>query len=142
MQVIAKPIRDFSIKKNIPIKEDKPLERPEVLHGATYKIKLDHMPHAFYIVINHAKVEDKIVPFELFINSLDPGHLAWAGITSRLVSAIFRKGGDISFVIKELKEIFEASSFWYNGVQYNSIAEVIGEVIEKHCKHIGYEVKI
>jgi len=133
-KVLTETISDSKIEKE----ETKLPDRPACVHGATYKVKLDHLPNAFYISINHLEYNGRLIPYELFINTLDPNYLSWAGIVSRLVSAIFRNGGDISFVSKELKQIFEAESFFYKGKKYFSLAEIIGEIIERHCKSIGY----
>ena len=139
---IDQPIKGFKVVE--PEVEGKvapslPIEpRPEVLRGATYKLKLDHLPNPYYVIINQREVEGKLVPYELFINSLDPNHLSWSSVASRLISAIFRNGGNVGFVAKELKEMFESAPFWYKGSQYNSMAHLIGVTIENHCERIGY----
>lgn len=116
------------------------IDRPSILHGATYKVNLDHKPNAIYIIINNFETPKGLIPYELFINSLDPNYLAESSLISRLVSAFFREGGSASLIVKELKDIFEKETFWYKGKQYTSVAEIIGEVIEQHCKTIGYKL--
>jgi len=119
---------------------DNPIERPYALYGATYKICLDHKPNAIYVTINNIGTIEGLRPHELFINSLDPNYLAEASLIARLVSAFFREGGSVALIVDELKDVFEKESFWYKGKQYTSVAEVIGEIIENHCKATGFKL--
>ena len=106
------------------------IDRPESLHGVTFKLKFDHIPDAIYITLNF--LEGK--PIELFINSKDPEVLKWSNLFTRLASGAFREGNS-SWVFKELRGIFDAESFWYKGRQYNSVAQAIGETLEEYISN-------
>ena len=85
----------------------KPLDRPEVLLGHTYKIKWLDSDHAFYITINDIEKDGRRRPFEIFINSKNMEAYAWTLALTRMISAVFRRGGDVSFVVDELKAVFD-----------------------------------
>ena len=113
-------------------------ERPEELSGATYKIKTPLSEHAIYITINDIVIDDKQVPFEIFINSKNMEQYAWIASMTRLMSAVFRNCQDASFVIDEMKSIFDPKGgYWQKGTYMQSIQAEIGHVIEKHFKRIG-----
>jgi ribonucleoside-diphosphate reductase alpha chain len=117
----------------------RPLDRPEVLLGQTYKIKWVDTDHAFYITINDIEKDGRRRPFEVFINSKNMEAYAWALALTRMISAVFRRGGDVSFVVEELKAIFDPrGGQWSEGRYVPSLMAAIGEVIEKHMIAIGF----
>ncbi|MEO1000559.1 MAG: ribonucleoside-diphosphate reductase, adenosylcobalamin-dependent, partial [Pseudomonadota bacterium] len=116
-----------------------PLERPEALEGATYKLSWPESQHAIYITINDAVVAGRRRPFEVFINSKNMEHFAWTVALTRMISAVFRRGGDVSFVVEELKAVFDPrGGAWMNGRYVPSILAAIGGVIERHMVAIGF----
>ncbi len=117
----------------------RPLDRPEVLIGQTYKIKWLDSDHAFYITVNDIEKDGRRRPFEVFINSKNMEAYAWAVALTRMISAVFRRGGDVSFVVDELKAIFDPRGGQWSGGRYvPSLMAAIGEVIEKHMIDIGF----
>jgi len=117
----------------------RPLDRPEVLIGQTYKIKWLDSDHAFYITVNDIEKDGRRRPFEVFINSKNMEAYAWAVALTRMISAVFRRGGDVSFVVDELKAIFDPrGGQWSQGRYVPSLMAAIGEVIEKHMIAIGF----
>jgi ribonucleoside-diphosphate reductase alpha chain len=116
-----------------------PLDRPQVLHGQTYKIKWQDSDHAFYITINDIVKDGRRRPFEIFINSKNMEAYAWTLAFTRMTSAVFRRGGDVSFVVEELKAVFDPrGGQWTNGRYVPSLQAAIGEVIERHLIDIGF----
>ena len=120
------------------------LERPETLVGATYKIKSPLFEHALYvtindIVLNPGTEHELRRPFELFINSKNMEHFQWIVAITRIVSAVFRKGGDVTFLVEEMKAVFDPRGGYFKagGVYMPSIIAEIGSVIEEHLKSIG-----
>lgn len=110
-----------------------PSPRQAELGGITYKLKWPPSPHAIYVTINDCG--DTGAPFEIFINSKNLEHYAWTVALTRMISAIFRRGGDISFVVEELKAIFDPKGgAWIDGGYVPSLLAAIGGVIEKHIK--------
>ena len=117
----------------------RPLDRPEALLGRTYKIKWLESDHAFYITINDIEKDGRRRPFEVFINSKNMEAYAWALALTRMISAVFRRGGDVSFVVDELKAIFDPrGGQWMGGRYVPSLLAAIGEVIERHMIEIGF----
>jgi len=117
----------------------KPIDRPEVLVGITYKIRWPGSPHAIYITINDVIFDNQRRPFEIFVNSKNMEHFAWIVALTRMISAVFRKGGDVSFVVEELQAVFDAQGgAWVNGRYVPSIVAAIGEVIERHLLDTGF----
>ena len=117
----------------------KPLDRPDALLGRTYKIKWLESDHAFYITINDIEKDGRRRPFEVFINSKNMEAYAWALALTRMISAVFRRGGDVSFVVDELKAIFDPrGGQWMGGRYVPSLLAAIGEVIERHMIEIGF----
>ncbi|MCF6444129.1 adenosylcobalamin-dependent ribonucleoside-diphosphate reductase [Nereida sp. MMG025] len=115
-----------------------PLDRPQELEGATYKLKWPDSEHAIYITINDIMVGPQRRPFEVFINSKNMEHFAWTVALTRMISAVFRRGGDITFVVEELKAVFDPrGGAWMQGKYVPSILAAIGGVIEKHLIAIG-----
>jgi len=116
-----------------------PLDRPQELEGATYKIKWPDSEHALYITINDLVVADHRRPFEVFINSKNMEHFAWTVALTRMLSAVFRRGGDVSFVVEELKAVFDPrGGAWMGGKYIPSILAAIGGVIEQHMVATGF----
>ncbi len=116
-----------------------PLDRPQELDGATYKLKWPDSEHAIYITINDLVIAGHRRPFEVFINSKNMEHFAWTVALTRMISAVFRRGGDVSFVVEELKAVFDPrGGAWMQGKYVPSILAAIGGVIEKHMIAIGF----
>ncbi len=117
----------------------KPFDRPEVLIGQTYKIKWLDADHAFYITVNDIEKDGRRLPFEVFINSKNMEAYAWTLALTRMISAVFRRGGDVSFVVDELKAVFDPrGGQWMEGHYVPSLLAAIGEVIERHLIAIGF----
>jgi ribonucleoside-diphosphate reductase alpha chain len=107
--------------------------RPEALKGATYKIKWPESAHAVYVTINDTESDGERRPFEIFVNSKNMDHYAWTLGLTRMISAVFRRGGDISFVPEELKAVFDPrGGGWIDGHYVPSLLAAIGGVIERH----------
>jgi len=116
-----------------------PLDRPEVLPGRTYKLKWPESDHAIYITLNDVVQDGRRRPFEIFINSKNMEHYAWTVALTRMISAVFRRGGDVSFVVDELKAVFDPrGGAWLHGRYKPSLLAAIGEVIEQHMIDIGF----
>ena len=116
-----------------------PLDRPEDLPGRTYKIKWPGSDHAIYITINDVMQDGRRRPFEIFINSKNMEHYAWTVALTRMISAVFRRGGDVSFVVEELKAVFDPrGGQWMEGRYVPSLLAAIGGVIERHLIEIGF----
>ncbi len=116
-----------------------PLDRPGALEGQTYKVKWPGSEHALYITINDIVTAGHRRPFEVFINSKNMEHFAWTVALTRMISAVFRRGGDISFVVEELKAVFDPrGGAWMEGKYIPSILAAIGGVIERHLVDIGF----
>ena len=116
-----------------------PLDRPEVLPGSTYKVRWPESAHAMYITVNDIITDGRRRPFEVFINSKNMEHYAWTVALTRMLSAVFRRGGDVSFVVDELKAVFDPrGGAWIGGRYVPSILAAIGEVIEEHLIRIGF----
>jgi hypothetical protein len=116
------------------------LPRPEYLQGTTYKIKTPQSEHALYITINDMVLNgDERHPYEMFINSKNMEHFQWVLALTRLVSAVWRKGGDSTFLVEELKNVFDPKGGYYKrgGVYMPSLVAEIGTVIEQHLVATG-----
>ena len=120
------------------------IQRPEVLIGSTYKIKTPVSDHAMYvtindIVLNEGTEHEQRRPFEVFINSKNLDHYQWIVALTRIISAVFRKGGDVTFLVDELKAVFDPrGGYWQPGGKFMpSIIAELGYVIEKHLQTIG-----
>jgi len=118
----------------------KPLDRPDALPGATYKVMWPESDHAIYITLNDLLDDTgRRRPFEVFINSKNMEHYAWTVALTRMISAVFRRGGDVSFVVEELKAVFDPrGGQWMGGRYVPSLLAAIGEVIERHMIAIGF----
>ena len=116
-----------------------PLARHEVLPGFTYKLKWADSDHAIYITINDILQDGRRRPFEIFINSKNMEHYAWTVALTRMISAVFRRGGDVSFVVEEMKAVFDPrGGAWMEGRYVPSLLAAIGDVIERHMIEIGF----
>ena len=116
-----------------------PLDRPGELTGQTYKLKWPDSEHAIYITVNDILHQGQQRPFEVFINSKNMEHFAWTVALTRMISAVFRRGGDVSFVVEELKAVFDPrGGAWIQGKYVPSILAAIGGVIEKHMISTGF----
>ena len=120
------------------------LERPEMLVGSTYKIKTPVSDHAMYvtindIVLNEGTPHEQRRPFEIFINSKNLDHFQWIVALTRIISAVFRKGGDVTFLVEEMKAVFDPrGGYWQTGGKFMpSIIAELGYVVEKHLQMIG-----
>jgi ribonucleoside-diphosphate reductase alpha chain len=116
-----------------------PLARDHVLAGYTYKLKWPGSDHAIYVTLNDIEREGRRRPFEIFINTRNLEHYAWTVALTRMISAVFRRGGDVSFVAEELKAVFDPQGgHWMAGRYVPSLLAAIGEVIETHMVRIGF----
>ena len=116
-----------------------PLDRPVSLEGSTYKLKWPGSEHAIYLTINDILIDGQQRPFEVFINSKNMEHYAWTVALTRMISAVFRRGGDVSFVVEELKAVFDPrGGAWMDGKYIPSILAAIGGVIERHLIATGF----
>ncbi|HYC08617.1 MAG TPA: hypothetical protein VEC10_03210, partial [Steroidobacteraceae bacterium] len=140
----AEVVRDKNGRTAKVIRMHERLERPEVLIGSTYKIKTPISDHAMYvtindIVLNEGTEYEQRRPFEIFINSKNLDHFQWIVALTRIISAVFRKGGDVTFLVDELKAVFDPrGGYWQPGGKFMpSIIAELGYVIEKHLQTIG-----
>ena len=116
-----------------------PLDRPQTLEGNTYKLKWPNSEHAIYVTVNDLVINGARRPFEVFINSKNMEHFAWTVGLTRMISAVFRRGGDVSFVVEELKAVFDPrGGAWVQGKYIPSILAAIGGVIEQHMVATGF----
>jgi len=120
------------------------LERPEMLIGSTYKVKTPISDHAMYVtindfVLNEGTEYEKRRPFEIFINSKNLDHYQWIVALTRIISAVFRKGGDVTFLVDELKAVFDPrGGYWQAGGKFMpSIIAELGYIVERHLVSIG-----
>jgi ribonucleoside-diphosphate reductase alpha chain len=116
-----------------------PMDRPAELPGRTYKIKWPESEHAIYLTLTDVIASGRPRPVEVFIHSKNMEHFAWTVALTRMISAVFRRGGDVSFVVEELKAVFDPrGGAWMQGRYVPSILAAIGEVIERHMVEIGF----
>lgn len=166
---IAKQIVDFGIQKDEPetqpaaeapaaeqavtpaaeatakvVQMHEKLERPEMLLGSTYKLKTPLSEHALYVTINDVVLNPGTEhelrrPFEIFINSKNMDHFQWIVALTRIVSAVFRKGGDVTFLVEELRSVFDPRGGYFKkgGKYMPSLVAEIGDAIESHMRMIG-----
>lgn len=144
-KTVEKPAASEPVRKdsNVVWMHEK-VERPEMLLGSTYKIKTPVSDHAMYvtindIVLNEGTPYEQRRPFEIFINSKNLDHFQWIVALTRIISAVFRKGGDVTFLVDELKAVFDPrGGYWQSGGKFMpSIIAELGYVIEKHLQMIG-----
>lgn len=152
---IAKNIVGFSIKKKEVATEalasaaepemmHEELQRPDELKGYTYKIKTPLSDHAMYITINNLVLNvgtqhEQEYPFEIFINSKNMDQFQWILALTRVISAVFRKGGDATFLVEELKQVFDPQGGYFKkgGRFMPSLVAEIGDVLDRHMRRIG-----
>ena len=116
-----------------------PMARHAILPGFTYKLKWPESDHAIYITLNDILESGQRRPFEIFINSKNMEHYAWTVALTRMISAVFRRGGDVSFVVEELKAVFDPrGGQWMDGHYVPSLLAAIGGIIEEHMLSIGF----
>ncbi|MFN2359862.1 MAG: NrdJb [Marinobacter sp.] len=127
-----------------PVQMNEYIERPDFLLGTTYKIKPPIAEHAMYITINDILLNEGTdhesrQPYEVFINSKSMEHFQWVIALTRVISAVFRKGGDVTFLVEELRSVYDPNGGYFKkgGVFMPSLVAEIGAVIEKHLKAIG-----
>jgi len=143
----APPTREGKVRKegssNV-VRIHEKLERPEMLVGSTYKIKTPVSEHAMYltindIILNEGTEHEHRRPFEIFINSKNLDHFQWIVALTRILSAVFRKGGEVVFLTEELKAVFDPrGGYWQPGGKFMpSIVAEIGYVVERHLQSIG-----
>ena len=120
------------------------LERPDMLVGSTYKIKTPLSEHALYvtindIILNPGTQHELRRPFEIFINSKNMDHFQWIVALTRIISAVFRKGGDVTFLVEELRSVFDPRGGYFKkgGKYMPSLVAEIGDAIECHLRMIG-----
>ena len=117
----------------------RPLERDPELEGFTYKLRWPGSDHALYVTINDIVRGGRRRPFEIFINSKNLQHYAWTVALTRMISAVFRRGGDVTFICDELKAIFDPQGgHWMNGRYVPSLIAAIGDIIEGHMIKTGF----
>ena len=138
-EVNAAPVQSANI-----VQMGEPLSRPDKLVGNTYKIKTPVTEHALYITINDVVMNEGTPqehrrPFEIFINSKNMDHFQWIVALTRVMSAVFRKGGDVTFLVEELHSVFDPSGGYFKkgGKYIPSLVAEIGEVVEQHLQEIG-----
>ncbi|WP_138468031.1 adenosylcobalamin-dependent ribonucleoside-diphosphate reductase [Poseidonocella sp. HB161398] len=138
VRAVSSNARDAGVTGEV-VHLTEPLDRPQALEGATYKLKWPDSEHAIYITLNDITLNGRRLPFEVFINSKNMEHYAWTVALTRMVSAVFRRGGDVSFVVEELKAVFDPrGGAWMEGKYIPSILAAIGGVIERHLVEIGF----
>lgn len=124
----------LSVSDGKPKADPEPLApRAEQLHGTTYKLKWPESAHAVYVTINDVEQDGKRRPFEMFINSKNMEHYAWTVGLTRMISAVFRRSGDVGFVAEELKAVFDPrGGAWIQGRYVPSLLAAIGDIVERH----------
>lgn len=137
------PANDEVVEPTLESMHEK-VERPEVLLGSTYKIKTPQSEHALYITINDMVLNmgtehEERRPYEVFINSKNMEHFQWVLALTRVISAVFRKGGDVTFLVEEMKAVFDPQGGYFKkgGIFMPSLVAEIGHAIESHMKYIG-----
>ena len=145
--VVDKTDEQKDEKKEIPaevVQIGEPLARPDKITGSTYKVKTPVTEHALYITINDVIMnegtdQEHRRPFEIFVNSKNIEHFQWIVGLTRVMSAVFRKGGDLTFLIEELESVFDPNGGYYKkgGKYVPSLVAELGQVLEEHLKNIG-----
>ena len=140
----AAPAQPKEAPKAEVIQMHESVERPETLVGSTFKIKSPLFEHALYvtindIVLNQGTPHEQRRPFEVFINSKNMDHFQWIVALTRIISAVFRKGGDVTFLAEEMKAVFDPRGGYFKsgGIYMPRIVAELGAVIEQHMKNIG-----
>ena len=132
------------MKESNVVQMHEKIERPESLLGSTYKIKTPLSEHALYVTINdivlNKDTEHEVRrPFEIFINSKNMDHFQWIVALTRIISAVFRKGGDATFLVEELRSVFDPRGGYFKkgGKYMPSLVAELGDAIECHMRMIG-----
>ena len=113
--------------------------RSDKLIGATYKLRWPDSEHAMYVTVNDVELDGVRRPFEVFVNSKNLEHYAWVVALTRMISAVFRRGGEVAFVAEELKQVFDPrGGQWSNGHYVPSLVAAIGEILERHMRDTGF----
>ncbi|CAK0757705.1 NrdJb [Gammaproteobacteria bacterium] len=128
----------------LPVQMHENVERPMILVGATYKIRTPLSEHALYVTINDIVLNENTPhehrrPFEIFINSKNMDHFQWIVALTRIISSVFRKGGDVTFLVEELRSVFDPKGGYFKrgGKYMPSLVAELGDVIESHLRSIG-----
>jgi len=138
-KIVDWKLSDKQVAVNEPNGIHEGIQRPDVLSGSTYKVRSPHSLHAFYVTVNHHEVNGKLYPFEVFVNSKDMSSYQWIVALTRVLSAVFRKGGELQFLIEELKSVFDpAGGHFEKGKYVPSLIASIGGVIESHLRTIEF----
>jgi len=133
------PAKPAPYQKDGVVYMSKPLERETVLPGFTYKLQWPESDHAMYITMNDIIQDGRRRPFEIFINSKNMEHYAWTVALTRMISAVSRPAGNVTFVVGELKAVFsQRGGSWMKGRYVPSLLAAIGEVIERHMIDTGF----
>ncbi|MGD8999006.1 MAG: NrdJb [Granulosicoccaceae bacterium] len=142
-QVEAQKPAELDVEAKVIHMHEK-IERPEMLLGSTYKIKTPLSEHALYVTINDVVLNQGTDhelrrPFEIFINSKNMDHFQWIVALTRIISAVFRKGGDVTFLVEELRSVFDPRGGYFKkgGKYMPSLVAEIGDAIECHLRMIG-----
>jgi ribonucleoside-diphosphate reductase alpha chain len=115
------------------------MPRSDKLAGATYKLRWPDSEHAMYVTVNDVEQDGVRRPFEVFVNSKNLEHYAWVVALTRMISAVFRRGGEVAFVAEELKQVFDPrGGHWHNGRYVPSLVAAIGDIIERHMTETGF----
>ena len=141
---VAREVAEAELPSANVIQMHERIERPEILIGSTYKIKSPLFEHALYvtindIVLNAGSEHEHRRPFEIFINSKNMDHFQWIVALTRIMSAVFRKGGDVTFLVDEMKAVFDPKGGYFKagGVYMPSLVAELGAIVEDHLKSIG-----
>ncbi len=144
MRVATPEESEAELKKAEVVRMHESVQRPDMLVGSTYKVKTPVTEHAMYItvndiILNEGTEHEQRRPFEVFINSKNMDNFQWVVALTRLISAVFRKGGDTTFMVEELKAVFDPKGGYFKpgGVFMPSIVAEIGHCIERHMQMIG-----
>jgi ribonucleoside-diphosphate reductase alpha chain len=131
-------LRDEDKEKKAEATESGPPRRPEMLHGTTYKVKTPVSKNAFYITINDIMEAEKRRPYEIFVNTKNLQHYSWVVAMTRLISAVFRRESDPSFLVEELVSIYDPNGGYYsNGEFVPSLPAEVGRLIANHLRSLG-----
>lgn len=133
-----------ALDDNFNIQFHENFQRPVVLEGKTYKIKTPLSEHALYVTINDLVINvntavERRRPYEIFINSKNMEHFQWIVAVTRLISAVFRHGGNTLFIVEEMEAIFDPrGGYFRKGGKFTpSLVAEIGSVIKTHMENIG-----
>jgi hypothetical protein len=143
-KIVGQQVLKADSQEPVVVKMHESLERPSTLNGSTYKIKTPLSDHAIYVTINNITLNEgteyeKEIPFEIFVNSKSNDHFQWVTALTRVMSAVFRKGGDVTFLVEELKSVFDPHGGYLGpgGKFRASLVAELGYVIEAHLESIG-----